>query len=401
MSHQQMITVDVSSLPDRSVAVVLGTRPEIIKLASILRLLGSKARLVHTGQHYDYTMSDIFFGQLGLRRPDLLLGVGGRGRGAQIGAVLTALEQHFTEYRPRAVVVQGDTNATLAGALAANSREIPLVHVEAGLRSFDRRMPEEHNRVLTDQLADLLCAATPTNVDQLATEGIGGDRALLTGNTVVEAVHLQLPHRETRLAFLQQQGLIEDGYVLATIHRPENTDDPDTLRVILTELGRLPVPVVLPLHPRTAAAISRFNMTSLLANLTVLKPLGSAMFLALAKHAALLISDSGGVQEECTVLKRPLIAVRRSTERPEALRHFAELMEPTTQIGTTAIEWLADRATLLQDLATRPSPYGDGTASARIVAEIVRRYAPDAGSATAANRPPAHAGTGTTLLRAS
>ncbi|GAA5162897.1 MULTISPECIES: non-hydrolyzing UDP-N-acetylglucosamine 2-epimerase [Amycolatopsis] len=366
---------EIAALPDGGVAVVLGTRPEIVKLAGIIRHLGPKARVVHTGQHYDSALSDVFFAELGLPAPDVRFSVGGATRAGQIASALGSLDLLFAQTKPVAVVVQGDTNATVAGALAGNARSIPVVHVEAGLRSFDRNMPEEHNRVVTDHVSDLLCAATDDNVGNLAREGLAGKSVIRTGNTVVEAVLSQLPHPARRERLLADRGLEPDRYALATIHRPENTDDPAALAAILTELNRIPCRVVLPLHPRTASAIERFGLTAHLDGLAVTDPLGPSEFLGLAAHAALLISDSGGVQEECTVLKRPLIVVRRSTERPEAMRDFAVLVAPGPLISKTAGEWLDELPELHTRLARAASPFGDGHASARIVAEIARRFA--------------------------
>ena len=183
----------MGELRPNSVAVVLGTRPEIIKLGHLIRLLGPAARVIHTGQHYDATLTDIFFEAFGIDTTGELVGVGGKARGDQIGLALSSLENAFLDDRPDAVVVQGDTNSTVAAALAANAREIPLIHVEAGLRSFDRRMPEEHNRVITDHLADLCLAPTPTASENLTAEGIPEDRIIVTGNTIVEAVNTLLP----------------------------------------------------------------------------------------------------------------------------------------------------------------------------------------------------------------
>lgn len=350
------------------VAVVLGTRPEIIKLAHIISLLGPAAHVVHTGQHYDEQLSASFFAEYGIPAPAVQLQVGGRRRGAQVGGALVELEDHLARHRPAVVLVQGDTNATLAGGLAANALDLPLVHVEAGLRSYDRAMPEEHNRVLVDHLAHLRCAATPSNVANLAAEGIT-DGVAVTGNTVVEAVQSALPSAEQRRVVLDRHGCADDRYVLATIHRPENTDDPQRLRAILAALGSCGRPVVVPLHPRTRAAVHRHGLDGLLDRLRVISPVGSSEFLALAAHAALLVSDSGGVQEECTVLKRPLVVVRNSTERPESLDAFARLVPPEGAAGAIA-ELLDAGPDLLRHLAQLPSPYGDGTASARIVAEL-------------------------------
>ncbi|MCA6094999.1 UDP-N-acetylglucosamine 2-epimerase (non-hydrolyzing) [Streptomyces sp. SCA3-4] len=367
------------SLPPRSVAIVLGTRPELVKLTDLVRLLGPAAHLVHTGQHYDEELSGRFLTELGLPEPTFLTGVGGQPRAVQISAALAQLDELFTAEPPLAVVVQGDTNAALAGALAANARGIPLLHVEAGLRSHDRNMPEEHNRVLIDRIADVLCAATEDNRANLLAEGVEDSRIAVTGNTVVEAVRNQLPAAGERAALLAGHGLAADGYVLATVHRPENTDSADALRAILTELAALATadrPVVLPLHPRTRARIEAAGLTDLLAPLTVTAPLGYSEFLALARHAALLVSDSGGIQEECTVLGRPLVVVRRSTERPEAMADFADLVEPGTEIGAAARRRLAEGPDGLARLAALPSPFGDGLASDRIVALLTAIGAP-------------------------
>jgi UDP-N-acetylglucosamine 2-epimerase (non-hydrolysing) len=363
-----------TDLPQAGVAVVLGTRPEVVKLAGVLRLLGAAAVTIHTGQHYDAGLSEVFFGELGLERPRHHLGVGGTSRGAQIGEATRLLDALLADVQPRAVVVQGDTNATLAGAIAANAREIPLVHVEAGLRSFDRAMPEEHNRVLADHLADLCCAPTEVNRANLAAEGIGEERVVVTGNTVIEALQRLLPGPEERAGALAGLGLEPARFVLATIHRPENVDDPAPLRRILTELAALPLPVVLPLHPRTRDRMDRFGLAGLAEGLVVTPPLGYRQFLALAAETALVVSDSGGIQEEVSVLKRPIVVVRRSTERPEVLGTFADLVSPE-DIGKAAAARLEDVAAEHRRLAALPSPYGDGTASERTVAALVELLA--------------------------
>ncbi|MFD6414889.1 non-hydrolyzing UDP-N-acetylglucosamine 2-epimerase [Streptomyces sp. NPDC060194] len=357
-----------------SVAVVLGTRPELVKLAEPVRLLGPAARVLHTGQHYDGAMSQDVLAGLGMPEPEYLAGVGGRPRAVQIATALEGLDARFADRLPRAVVVQGDTNAALSGALAANARDIPLVHVEAGLRSHDRAMPEEHNRVVIDRLADVLCAATPDNRSLLLAEGTPDQRISVTGNTVVEAVHHHRPRAGTCAEVLARHALERDGYVLATIHRPENTDDPAVLAAVLEELAGLAreLPVVLPLHPRTRVRAEQAGLRPLLADIRCIAPVDYASFLALAGDAAVLISDSGGVQEESTVLGRPLVCVRRSTERPEALAEFAELVPPGPRIGAAVRRRLAEGAAGLRRLASLPSPFGDGRASRRIVDLIAR-----------------------------
>lgn len=351
----------MSVLPDQSIALVYGTRPEQIKLSVLSTLLGGQARLIHTGQHYDPHLT-------GGLRPHLRLAVGGRPRGIQVGQATADLTTHFDQAPPRAVIVQGDTNAALAGALAANATGIPLIHVEAGLRSGDRAMPEEHNRILIDHLADYCCAATPGNAANLWNEGIDEDRVVLTGNTIIEAVHLTRRDHTTARAVLAL--LDEQPYALATLHRPENVDDPDQLATTLSALASLGLPVLLPLHPRTRQRIHTFGLTPLLDRFTTTKPLAYPAFLALAERSALLISDSGGIQEEASVLGTPLIVLRRSTERPEALTTGRCVL-------TTDLTRLATLATALTSGTSTgaASPFGDGRASARIadLVELVAR----------------------------
>jgi len=353
---------NVTLLPDRSIAVVLGTRPEIIKLAGTVRLLGDAARVVYTGQHYDPELSGIFFDEFGMPRPDVHVGIGAERRGTQIGRATVGFDDLFAEDRPLAVVVQGDTNTVAAGALAANAAEIPLVHVEAGLRSFDRRMPEEHNRVIADHLAERCLAATAVNRENLLAERIDDERIVMTGNTIVEAVKRLMPEPGERSEILARFDIESGRYVLSTFHRPENVDDPTNLRRILVELANLPIPVVLPLHPRTVRRIEEFDMGEALSHLIVVDPIGYRDFLALGSESAFLVSDSGGVQEEVSVYKRPLIVVRRSTERPEVLGTFAELVEPGPGIGQIAAAWIENLDDVHGRLAQLASPYGDASA---------------------------------------
>ncbi|HTJ66108.1 MAG TPA: UDP-N-acetylglucosamine 2-epimerase (non-hydrolyzing) [Actinospica sp.] len=364
----------------RSVTFVLGTRPEIVKLAPLARLFGERARVAYTGQHYDARMSEVFFTECGLRQPDATLEVGGYTRAEQIGAGLSRLDGCFAAGEPDVVVVQGDTNSALAGALAANARGIPLVHVEAGLRSHDRAMPEEHNRVLIDHVADLLCAPTPGNAENLRGEGIDPRRVAVTGNTVVEALTHALPDPAHRGKLLADFGVEPGRFILATVHRPENTDDPRRLGAIVAELaalGEAGRPVLFPVHPRTRAALRSLGDdggAGLSERIVMCDPLGYRDFLALAAECALLVSDSGGIQEEATVLRRPLIVVRRSTERPEALEKFAVLVEPGPAIGLHARALLADLPNVLRGLADLRSPFGDGLAATRIEALIRDRF---------------------------
>ena len=359
-------------LPPNSVAVVLGTRPEIIKLAHIIALLGPAARVIHTGQHYDANLSEVFFGAFGLAPPSRFLEVGGEPRGIQIGEATSRLTRLFEDDPPRAVVVQGDTNAVLAGALAANATETPLVHVEAGLRSYDRAMPEEHNRVICDHLSDLCLAPTETSASNLAGEGIEGERVAVTGNTVVEALGALLPTSAERARVLARYCLAPNGFILSTFHRPENVDHPQTWKAILSDLAGVSLPVLLPLHPRSRQRAASFGLGPLLDQLQVVDPLPYPEFLSLLAECALAVSDSGGVQEEVSVVKRPMVVVRNSTERPEVLGTFAVLRKPGDGVGEAITQILETLDYTHRRLADTPTPYGDGTASLRSVALIER-----------------------------
>ncbi len=353
-----------------TVTLVCGTRPELIKLAPLIRLFGPRAVVVYTGQHYDRTMYELIRRDIAEPGGFHEFALGGARRGAQLGLAVKAVDDVLATHRTSAVVVQGDTTSALAGALAANANDVPLVHVEAGLRSFDRAMPEEHNRVAIDHLADLCCAPTALNRDNLLAERIPADRIAVTGNTVVEALEAALPDAAAEHAVLSAHGLRRDGYVVATIHRPENVDDAANLETILRELAALPLPVVLPLHPRTAKRAEHFRLGALLRPLHVIEPQAYPDFLALAAGAAVVVSDSGGIQEEVSVLKRPVVVVRRSTERPEIEGTFGTLVPPGPRVGAEARRWLDDVAAHRARLADIPSPYGTGSPSLRIATAL-------------------------------
>ena len=361
--------IDDTNLEPGSVAVVFGTRPEIIKLAGMIELLGARARTIFSGQHFDESLSRIFFDDLRLPAPDVMLAVGGRSRAQQIGELLMRLEELFTAHRPAVVVVQGDTNTSLGGALAANALAIPLVHVEAGLRSFDRRMPEEHNRVVTDHLADLCLAPTEQARNNLLAEGIPEKRIAVTGNTVVDVASRLVPSSAERAEILNTFGLVSGAFILATFHRPENVDERAHLEALLGHLACLKLPVLFPVHPRTrkhiqARGLERVN------GVRIVPPLGYRTFLSLAAECAFLLSDSGGVQEEASVVKRPAIIVRRSTERPEVLGTFATLVTSLSELPSAVDRLLGCLADTHRRLADIPSPYGDGHASARCIEHI-------------------------------
>jgi UDP-N-acetylglucosamine 2-epimerase (non-hydrolysing) len=352
------------------IAVVVGTRPEAIKLGPVAELLGREALVVHTGQHFSAGMS----GQL---TPDIVLDAHDDrdiSRGHQLGDLVTALDQVFALHEPNAVLVQGDTTSALAGALAANATSTPLVHLEAGLRSFDRAMPEEHHRVLIDHLADLCCAPTPLARDNLLAERIAPERIEVTGNTIVEAVTTALPDAREQAHILGSLGLTPGRFVLATIHRPENADNPVNLAAILRQLAASPMPVVFPQHPRTRRNIRTFGLDHLASQLRLTEPLDYPVLLALIRHAAGLVTDSGGIQEEATILKRPILIVRRSNERPEVEHAFGSRMLPDERISQTLTTWLRDAPAINARLADLLTPFGDGTASSRVVQALRSRF---------------------------
>jgi UDP-N-acetylglucosamine 2-epimerase (non-hydrolysing) len=346
-----------------SVALVVGTRPESIKMAPVADQLGDDAVVVHTGQHDSPGMIQPHPHRQVVELPALRH----TSRGAQLGRTIAALDALFTELRPDVVAVQGDTTSAVAAALAANAAHIPLLHVEAGLRSFDRRMPEEHNRVLIDHIADLCCAPTTLAVAHLRREGLPEHRVVLTGNPVVEAATRALPPPSGQLAVLREIGVHDDGYVLATVHRPENVDDDVALDAILLALARSPMPVVLPVHPRLHTRLAPRLPTLEDAHIRLTGPLEYPQLLAVAQHARLLVTDSGGLQEEATVLKKPIIVVRRSNERPEIEGLFGCRVTPAALLPAVAASINERRPST--DLRSIPSPYGDGTAATRIAAE--------------------------------
>jgi UDP-GlcNAc3NAcA epimerase len=350
----------------RSILTVVGARPQFVKAAVLSRLIRElpggelSEYLVHTGQHYDDNMSEVFFRQLRIPEPDANLGVGSGGHGRQTGAMLAALEEVLTARRPEWVLVYGDTNSTLAGALAAAKLGIPVAHVEAGLRSFLRTMPEEINRVVADHLSELLFAPTPTAVDNLAAEGIrrGVHRV---GDVMFDAcLYYRRLIEEGRAELRLPSGLPADFYLL-TLHRAENTDDPARLRAIVQTLNDLDgYPGVFPVHPRTRKVLASQGLR-LAAHVRVIEPVGYLEMLALEGRCRFVVTDSGGVQKEAFFFGKPCITLRDQTEWVE-----------TVGSGWNTLTG-ADPARIrrafqgLQVPAERPAFYGDGAAGAKIL----------------------------------
>ncbi|MEL4357786.1 MULTISPECIES: non-hydrolyzing UDP-N-acetylglucosamine 2-epimerase [unclassified Luteococcus] len=357
------------------VLVVVGTRPEAIKLAGIARLLGAGGRVLHTGQHYDEAMwRNVLADLAGVRVADHI-DVGGRLRGEQIGLATMELTRYLTEHPVRAVVVQGDTNSTLAGGLAASATGTPLVHVEAGLRSHDRTMPEEINRILVDQVADLCCTPLEANAAQLRREGVTDDRICITGNTLLDAISVVSPDDAERGRLLAELDLTEGGYVLSTVHRAGTVDDERKLTQLVEALAALAerTTVLVPMHPHTAKNIERWGLGDRLGKVRVIGPQPPRTFVGLESGAGLLVSDSGGVQEEACLFRRPLLVVRDSTERPELLDGWCRLLGDEDPTDAMLRAW-ADAPAWRAGLAERPLPYPEHSASRLIVDEINRRW---------------------------
>lgn len=311
------------------VLCVVGARPNYMKVAPLLRAFAAEASLpravlVHTGQHYDYALNDRLFVDLQLPAPDINLEVGSATHAVQTAEVMKRFEPVVDDLQPSAVLVVGDVNSTLACSLVAAKKAVAVIHVEAGLRSFDRAMPEEINRVLTDQLADLLYTTERSAHDNLAREGIGPERIVFVGNLMIDSLQAALPKAVPPEETVRREGgdpaALRGGFGVVTLHRPSNVDDPATLKEvldILTEVARR-VPLVWPVHPRTRANIERAGLTHLLANarLICLPAQGYLEMVGLMSHALLALTDSGGVQEETTALGVPCLTMRANTERP-------------------------------------------------------------------------------------
>lgn len=361
-----------------SILIVVGTRPEIIKMAPVIKELEKRSIefvFVHTGQHYDYEMSRVFVEELGLPSPHVSFELSSSTPASQIGEMIIKLDNQLVnaKKRLRIMLVHGDTNTTLAAAIAGIKMGLRVGHVEAGLRSFDWRMPEEHNRRMVDHISHYLFA--PTNVARrnLEEEGVWGE-VFVTGNTVIDAIEIYF-NKVLEIESKVMEKVKFDEYVLVTFHRSENVDNPVTLRDFVRILEKTPIPVVFPIHPRTRKRLTEYGLWSRLESLghvQVMPPVGYFEFLALLKNCRLVMTDSGGVQEESTHprIKKPVLVLRTSTERPEAVvAGFARV------VGTNPVVVLAELEKMLTTQLGLPdsSPFGDGKAAQRIVEAIIQR----------------------------
>lgn len=358
---------------------IVGARPQFIKAAAVWRALGERSgvepRLIHTGQHYDDNMSAIFFRELGLPEADLNLGIGSDSHGAQTGRMLIAIEKALIDERPDWVIVYGDTNSTLAGALAASKLHLPLAHVEAGLRSFDRRMPEEINRVLTDQVSDRLFAPTETAVANLEREGIDSARISLVGDVMYDSALYYLEKSSQRASPAEALGLQPGEYLLATVHRAENTDEPEYLARIFKALQEVAatLPVVVPLHPRTRKLLARAAILDEASrSLILIEPQGYLDMIRLEQEARIIVTDSGGIQKEAFFTRVPCVTLREQTEWTELIDLGWNRLAPPSgdlPIEEVILNAIAERARPAEEDAAHRL-YGGGHAAEEIVRKL-------------------------------
>jgi len=357
---------------------VVGARPNLMKIAPLVeemrRYPDIRQTLLHTGQHYDDKMSQVFFDQLSIPRPDIYLGVGSGSHAEQTARVMVAFEKVLLEERPDVVVVVGDVNSTLACAVTAAKLWVPVAHVEAGLRSFDRRMPEEINRIVTDALSDFLFTTSRGANEHLEREGIAPEKIFFVGNVMIDTLHKHRARAE-QLGTPARFGLRPGGYALLTLHRPSNVDVPEVFSGILDALATIQrdLPILFPAHPRTVKRIAEFGFAERLAtapDLRIVEPLGYLEFLDLMIHARLVLTDSGGIQEETTILGVPCLTLRENTERP------VTIVEGTnTLVGADQARIVAETRRILagEGKTGRVPELWDGHAAGRIV-KILRDW---------------------------
>ncbi len=356
---------------------VCGARPNFMKIAPLMRAYrscpGIQPLLVHTGQHYDEKMSKLFFEELEIPRPDINLEVGSGSHAQQTATIMQRFEPVVAEHKPDAVLVVGDVNSTIACALVAAKMGVQVYHVEAGLRSFDRTMPEEINRLLTDSISDLLFVSEPSGLDNLRVEGVPAERVHFVGNVMIDTLE-RCRDRAAQSDVLERLGLAPREYVLVTLHRPASVDHPDVLAGLLGVLDQVQreFPVVFPIHPRTRKAIEADHLAPLVAGMKQLKlldPLGYLDFMRLTSQARVVMTDSGGIQEETTILGVPCLTMRENTERPATITHGTnKLVGMDPQRILAAYREVRDTA---PGTARRPEKW-DGRAAERI-AEIISR----------------------------
>lgn len=357
------------------VAIVLGTRPEIIKMSPIIRVLEKKSIdffILHTGQHYSYNMDQVFFEQLKLPQPKYNLKVGSGTHAEETGKMMIGIEKVLLDEKPSVVLVEGDTNSVLAGSLAAVKVGLDVGHVEAGLRSFDRSMPEEINRIVADHISQILFAPTEKARGNLLYEGIKEEKIYVTGNTIVDAVYqnLELANESVGKNVLERLGIVEGNYFLATVHRQENVDNPKRFKGILEGLKLVQdyfgMPIVYPLHPRSRKMMKEYGFDP--GKIVLTEPIDYLSFLTLESRAKLVFTDSGGVQEEACILKVPCVTLRDNTERPETIE-----VGSNTLAGAEPKRILEKTKLMIDNDRYWNNPFGDGRAGERIVSILEKR----------------------------
>ncbi len=349
------------------IAIILGTRPEIIKMAPIIREIQKRKieyYVIHSGQHYSYNLDRIFFDQLNIPSPKYKLGVGSGLPGEQTGLIISRTEKVLKKNPPSIVLVEGDTNTVLGGALAARKLNIPVGHVEAGLRSYDRKMPEEWNRILTDHCSDLLFAPTNKAKKILLSEGISRKMIFVTGNTIVDAVLYNIEKSYAKSHILNKLGVESNEFLLASLHRQENVDDVKRFRNIIQGLKLLQkkfnLPVIYPIHPRSKKMAKKFKIG--FGKIILIEPVDYFTFLFLEKNAKIVLTDSGGVQEETCILKVPCVTLRDNTERPETLGVGSNVIA-----GTNPKNILTCAKKMMNKKRVWRNPFGDGKAAKKII----------------------------------
>ena len=363
----------------KRILLVAGARPNFMKIAPIARKLAEapeafECKLIHTGQHYGANMSQVFFDELDLPKPNVNLEVGSGSHAVQTAQIMKRFEPVLLDFKPHWVVVPGDVNSTLACTLVASKLGFRVAHVEAGLRSFDRSMPEEINRLVTDQLADLLFTPSRDGDENLRREGVPEEKIRFVGNVMIDTLVCLLPKAEERWPSLRERFGV-DRFLLATLHRPSNVDDPATLSEILEALGEIAreIPVVFPVHPRTRSRIKESRLSFSSRNLLLLEPMGYLDFLSLEAHASLVLTDSGGVQEETTYLGVPCLTARPNTERPitVSLGTNRLVKSAKAELVPAALEALKEGRRSGEE-GQRALEYWDGRAADRIVNVLLK-----------------------------
>ncbi len=355
---------------ESNITCILGTRPEIIKMSPVIRACQEMAcdfSVLHTGQHYSYNMDKVFFEELNLPYPEHNLDVGSGLHGEQTGKMLAGIEKILLQERPSIVLVQGDTNTVVAGALAAAKLHIKVGHIEAGLRSFDNTMPEEINRIITDHISDLLFTPTVCTTELLLKEGISGEKIFYTGNTIVDAVYQNLEIARSKVDVLGEYSLGPQKYMLVTAHRQENVDVKGKLSGIFRGLelvySKYGLPIIFPIHPRTYKMVREFNL-DVPEGIVFLEPLGFLEFLQLEANAKLVLTDSGGLQEESCILGVPCVTLRENTERPETVETGSNMLSGCNP------ERILAAAEVMINKSKWVNPFGDGKAGKKILTII-------------------------------